>query len=88
MSPKKTYIDSGVLYTLRVNGRVKMWKDEILQEIHKIREKHAKAFNYDLQAICDDLRRKQLASGRQIISTPLKQPRQHQQHNNAAQPTA
>jgi hypothetical protein len=64
-----------------------MWKDEILEEIHKIREEHAKAFNYDLQAICDDLRRKQAASGRQIISTPLKQPRQRQQHNNAVQPT-
>lgn len=27
----------------------------ILEEIHKIREEHAKTFNYDLQAICDDL---------------------------------
>jgi hypothetical protein len=52
-----------------------MWKDEILEEIHKIREEHALAFNYDLQAICDDLRQKQAASGRQIISTPLKQPK-------------
>ena len=51
-----------------------MWKDEIIEEIHKIREEHAKAFNYDLQAICDDLRRKQASSGRQIISKPLKQP--------------
>ena len=64
-----------------------MWKDEILEEIHKIREKHAQAFNYDLQAICDDLRRKQAESGRQIISSPLKQPYQRQQHNNAVQPT-
>jgi len=53
-----------------------MWKDEILEEIYKIREEHAKAFNYDLHAICDDLRRKQAESGRQIISKPLKQPRQ------------
>jgi hypothetical protein len=51
-----------------------MWKDEILEEIYKIREEHAKAFNYDLQAICDDLRQKQAASNRQIISQPLKQP--------------
>ncbi|MGK7905433.1 MAG: hypothetical protein AB4352_29320 [Hormoscilla sp.] len=53
-----------------------MWQDEILEEIYKIREEHAKAFNYDLQAICDDLRRKQASSGTQIISKPLKQPRQ------------
>ena len=64
-----------------------MWNDEVLVEIHKIREEHAKAFHYDLQAICDDLRRKQAESGRQIISSPLKQPRQRQQHNNAVQPT-
>lgn len=49
-----------------------MWKDEVLEEIYKIREEHAKAFNYDLKAICDDLRRKQAESGRKIISTPLK----------------
>ncbi|MFB2833870.1 MULTISPECIES: hypothetical protein [Floridanema] len=51
-----------------------MWKDEVLEEIYKIREEHAQAFNYDLQAICDDLRQKQAASGRKIISEPLKQP--------------
>ena len=62
-----------------------MWKDEVLEEIYKIREEHAKAFNYDLQAICDDLRQKQAVSGRQIISTPLK-PRQ--QHNKSLEPTA
>ncbi len=43
-----------------------MWKDEVLEEIYRIREEHAKAFNYDLQAICDDLRKKQAASGRQV----------------------
>lgn len=58
-----------------------MWRDEILEEIYKIREEHAKTFNYDLKAICDDLRQKQAASGRRIISTPLKQPRQR--YNNA-----
>ncbi|MEH2078383.1 MAG: hypothetical protein V7K57_28985 [Nostoc sp.] len=53
-----------------------MWKDEVLEEIYKIREEHAKLFNYDLQAICDDLQKKQAASGRLIISVPLKQPSQ------------
>ncbi len=53
-----------------------MWKNEILEDIYKTREEYAKSFNYDLQAIVDDLRKKQAASGRQIISTPLKQPSQ------------
>ncbi|GAA6614649.1 hypothetical protein [Scytonema sp. NUACC26] len=51
-----------------------MLKDEVLEEIYKIREEHAKSFNYDLQAICDDLRKKQEKSGRQIISVPLRKP--------------
>jgi hypothetical protein len=50
-----------------------MWKDEVLDEIYRIREEHAKSFNYNLKLICDDLLRKQAASGRQIISVPLKQ---------------
>lgn len=50
-----------------------MWKDEILEEIHKYREEHAKSFNYDLHAIVEDLRRKQAARVKQIISKPLKE---------------
>lgn len=56
-----------------------MWKDEVLEEIYKIREEHAKSFNYDLQAICDDLRKKQENSGRQIIKVPLRKPSTVQQ---------
>ena len=51
-----------------------MWFDEVLEEIYRIREEHAKAFNYDLKAICNDFRSRQAASGRQLISKPLKQP--------------
>ncbi|MCU0916704.1 MAG: hypothetical protein MUC88_19400 [Planctomycetes bacterium] len=31
-------------------------KDPINEEIHKHREEHARQFNYDVRAICDDLR--------------------------------
>jgi hypothetical protein len=50
-----------------------MWKDEIIEEIHKHREEYAKSFNYDLHAIVEDLRRKQAISGKQLISKPLKE---------------
>ena len=46
--------------------------DEILSDIRKIRDEQAKSFNYDLTAICADLRKKQATSGRQMISIPLK----------------
>jgi hypothetical protein len=29
-----------------------MWEDEIVEEIHRIREEYARSFNYDLDAIC------------------------------------
>lgn len=51
-----------------------MLKDQVLEEIYRIREEHAKVFNYDLKAICDELRKRQVASGRKIISKPLRQP--------------
>jgi hypothetical protein len=50
-----------------------MWKDEILEEISNYREEYAKSFNYDLHAIVEDLRRKQAARVKQIISKPLKE---------------
>jgi hypothetical protein len=60
-----------------------MWKNELLEEIYRIREEHAKSFNYDLQAICDDLQKRQSESGRLVISKPLKPhislPLEHQQ---------
>ncbi|PSB34211.1 hypothetical protein [Chlorogloea sp. CCALA 695] len=62
-----------------------MWKDEVLEEIYIIREEHAKFFNYDLQAICDDLRKKQANNGRQMISAPLKS--RGQLHNKSLKPS-
>ncbi|MBW4666013.1 MAG: hypothetical protein KME60_00865 [Cyanomargarita calcarea GSE-NOS-MK-12-04C] len=53
-----------------------MWKDEILEEIHQIREEHAKAYNYDLDAMFADWQKRQAQSGRKIISAPLNKPNQ------------
>lgn len=58
-----------------------MWEDEIVEELHRIREEHAKEFNYDIKAICDDWRRRQEQSGRQFVTLPLKE----QSHKAAQQ---
>ena len=55
-----------------------MWHDPIVEEIHRIRDEHAKKFGYDLHAICEDLRKKQAASGRKVVSL---QPRRPQKGN-------
>ncbi len=49
-----------------------MWTDEIVEEIHRIREEYAKSFNYDLDAIFADLRKKEAASGRKIVNLARK----------------
>jgi hypothetical protein len=49
-----------------------MWKDEIVEEIHRIREAYAKSFNYDLDAIFEDLRKKEAESGREVVSLSRK----------------
>ncbi len=45
-----------------------MWTDEIVGEIHRIRDEYAKSFNYDLDAIFADLRKKQDESGRKVVN--------------------
>ena len=39
----------------------------IVEEVRRIRDEHARKFNYDLHAICEDFRRKQLSSGRRPL---------------------
>ncbi|BAU14467.1 hypothetical protein LEP3755_50140 [Leptolyngbya sp. NIES-3755] len=45
-----------------------MWEDEIIDELHRIREEHAKSFNYDLDAMFEDWQKKQEIGDRQIIT--------------------
>jgi hypothetical protein len=49
-----------------------MWTDEIVNEIHRIRDEYAKSFNYDLDAIFEDLRKKQAQSGRKVVNLSRK----------------
>ncbi len=49
-----------------------MWIDEIVEEIHQIRDEYAKSFNYDLDAIFADLRKKEAESGREVVTLSRK----------------
>ncbi len=49
-----------------------MYKDEIVEEIHKYREEYARSFDYNLEVIFDDLRQKQMASGQKVVKLPIK----------------
>ncbi|MBI4559565.1 MAG: hypothetical protein HY706_18415 [Candidatus Hydrogenedentes bacterium] len=47
-------------------------KDPIVEEVRKARWEHARRFNFDLDAICEDLRRIQRTCGHQVVSFPPK----------------
>ena len=51
-----------------------MWEDVIINEVRCVREMHARRFNFDLQAIFEDLKRQELESGREFVSFVPKPP--------------
>ncbi|WP_009634064.1 hypothetical protein [Synechocystis sp. PCC 7509] len=45
-----------------------MFQDEIVEEIHKIREEYSRSFNHDLKAIFADLQKQQTESGTEVVN--------------------
>jgi len=45
-----------------------MWKDPIVEEIHRVRRELAQQYEYDLKALVADLQREQEASGREVVT--------------------
>lgn len=49
-----------------------MKPDPIVDEVRKVRETHAAKFNYDLSAICADLKKKERNAEHPVVSRPPK----------------
>jgi hypothetical protein len=49
-----------------------MFQDEIVEEIHKIREEYSRSFNHNLKAIFADLQKQQAASDRDVVTLSRK----------------
>jgi hypothetical protein len=50
-----------------------MWKDPIVEEIHRYRAAYAKQFNYDMRAISEDIKAKEMKkmkTGWKMVSSP------------------
>ncbi len=45
-----------------------MFQDEIVEEIHRIREEYSRSFNHDLKALFADLQKQQAESGRKVVT--------------------
>ena len=52
-----------------------MINDPIVEEVRKARDEYARQFNYDMDAICEDLKNKQEQPGKNLVSFPPKRPR-------------
>lgn len=51
-----------------------MWNDEIVDEVRKYREAYAAKFNFDLQAMYDDLKKAERKSKNKKVSFKPKKP--------------
>lgn len=49
-----------------------MYQDEIVEEIHRIREEYSRSFNDNLKAIFADLQKQQAQSAREVVNLPQK----------------
>ena len=49
-----------------------MFRDPIVEEVRAIRQRHAARFNFDLDAIVADLKKKQEQLDRPLVSLPPK----------------
>lgn len=49
-----------------------MYKDEIVEEVRRVREQHLAKFNYDIKAMCADARKRQVDSGHPVVSFATK----------------
>ena len=56
-----------------------MHDDPIVAEVRKLRDEYAKQFNYDLAAICRDLRERQARGKRRVVKRQPKRPSDQRQ---------
>ncbi|MDN5870609.1 MAG: hypothetical protein L0H73_07830 [Nitrococcus sp.] len=51
-----------------------MWQDPIVKETRDLRDEYARQFNYDIDAIFNDLMAKQAMHPERIVSFPPREP--------------
>ena len=49
-----------------------MYQDEIVEEIHRIREEYSRSFNHNLKALFADLQKQQAESGKKVVNLSRK----------------
>ena len=49
-----------------------MWKDEIVEEVRRVRDEYAAKFNYDFDAIYQDIKTQEKQTERKVVTLPPK----------------
>ncbi|RKZ82586.1 MAG: hypothetical protein DRR19_20410 [Candidatus Parabeggiatoa sp. nov. 1] len=60
-----------------------MWKDPIVEEIHRLRDQYASQFNYDIDLIFKDIQKRQTQLGKKLVSFPPRTPKYQERPNLA-----
>jgi len=61
-----------------------MERDGIVEEVRAAREEYASRFDFDLRAICRDLKEKQMAGGRPTASFPPRKAKRQKRNTVAS----
>jgi hypothetical protein len=59
------------------------WQDPIVEEVRRARDAYAKQFNYDLDAICRDLKTKEYQNRQRVVPCPPKRQKTPDQQGEA-----
>jgi hypothetical protein len=70
------------------NTQLDEWIDPIVEEVRKYREEHAAKFNYDIEAIVRDIKKREKESGRTYISPPSRQEKENNRARNTHEHTS
>ncbi len=64
-----------------------MWEDEVVNEVRIVREAYAARFNYDLDAMYQDIKQREHVSGHKVV-TPLIQATSSSKGNSVSETSA
>ncbi|MBN2217502.1 MAG: hypothetical protein JW719_09005 [Pirellulales bacterium] len=59
-----------------------MYRDEVIEEVWRIRDEHVKAHHYDLDEIVEDLRRRQAENPSRVVDRRQPRPAEGQQDHS------
>lgn len=65
------------------NKKIKRHQEPIVEEIREIRQKHARKFDYDPEAIFEDLKRYQNEGEYEVVSFPARRIKQEKRKGAA-----